>query len=571
MNSDPPRLIVRGRRVPVAVAILLTIAVPGLRAPAQSTRSAPAHPNAPGPGGLEVSRLSRIDDLMAEAIRDGQCPGGVVLVGLGDRILWRKAYGNRQVEPDRQEMTVQTVFDMASCTKIIATATSVAILIDRGRVALSDPVAKYIPEFAANGKGEITVEQLLTHTSGLIPDNSLKDYADGPEAAMKKIYGLGLHVPTGTFAYSDLNYIVLGELVRRVAGMPLDEFAHREIFVPASMKMTTFRPPQSWRAWCAPTEKRNGAWIVGEVHDPRAYALGGVAGHAGLFSTADDVARWCRMILNGGEIDGTRILSAKMVAEMTRPRAVGPENRLRGLGFDILTGYSSPRGELFPAGRSFGHTGFTGTSLWIDPTSKMYVIILTNSVHPNGKGNVIALRRKIGTVAASAVYPAEADRLAAVVGSALPQAGEGQTTVRKGDPMQSHSTAVKNAQVLTGLDVLVRDGFRQLAGRNVGVITNHTARSRDGQFIVDLLARAPNVKLVALFAPEHGFRGLLDEKVQDEKDPATGLTIYSLYGKTNTPTEEMLRGVDTLVFDIQDVGARFYTYETTMGNCMKAA
>jgi len=571
MNTNPRRLLVRDRRPPVAVAILLTIAALGVRARAQTAQSASARPAAPRLDRLELSRLTRIDDLMDEAIRDGQCPGGVVLVGLGDKILWRKAYGNRRVEPDREEMTVQTIFDMASCTKIIATATSVAILIDRGRVALSDPVAKYIPEFAANGKDEITVEQLLTHASGLIPDNSLKDYADGPEEAIKKIYGLGLNGPPGTFAYSDLNYIVLGELVSRVAGMPLDEFARREIFVPAGMRMTTFRPPHSWQARCAPTEKRNGTWIVGEVHDPRAYALGGVAGHAGLFSTADDVARWCRMILNGGEIDGTRILSARMVAEMTRPRAVGAENRLRGLGFDILTGYSSPRGELFPPGRSFGHTGFTGTSLWIDPASKMYVIILTNSVHPNGKGNVIALRRRIGTVAASAVYPAEADRLAAATGSPLPGGGQGGTAVRKADPMHSPIAAAKNAQVLTGLDVLVRDGFRQLAGRNVGVITNHTARSRDGQFIVDLLAKAPNVKLVALFAPEHGFRGILDEKVQDEKDPATGLTIYSLYGKTNTPTEEMLKGVDTLVFDIQDVGARFYTYETTMGNCMKAA
>lgn len=512
---------------------------------------------------LDLSRLARIDDLMAEAIRDKLCPGGVVLVGLGDKVLLRKAYGNREVEPDKEEMTVQTIFDMASCTKIIATATSVAILLDRGKIGLTDPVAKYIPEFAANGKGEITIEQLLTHASGLVPDNSLKDYSDGPDEAMKKIFNLGLHAPTGKFAYSDMNYIVLGEIVRRVAGMPLDVFAHREIFTPAGMTMTTFKPPHSWRAQCAPTETRDGKLIAGEVHDPRAYALGGVAGHAGLFSTADDVARWCRMILNGGEIDGKRILSAKMVAEMTRPRAIGKDDCLRGLGFDILTGYSSPRGELFPKGTSFGHTGFTGTSLWIDPASKMYVIILTNSVHPNGKGNVIGLRRRIGTVAASVVYPEEADRLAA---AAAKEASNGT-----GDSMRSRKGSVKDVQVLNGIDVLVRDGFKQLAGRKVGVITNHTGKSRNGEFLVDLLAKAPNVKLVALFAPEHGFRGVLDEKIKDEKDPTTGLTIYSLYGKTNTPTDEMLKGVDTLIFDIQDVGARFYTYETTMGNCMKAA
>ncbi|MBN1490721.1 MAG: DUF1343 domain-containing protein [Phycisphaerae bacterium] len=516
--------------------------------------------SAPAATTIDADRLTPIDQLMAEAIEQGSCPGGVVLVGQRDRIVWRKAYGHRALVPEKVETTLDTIYDMASVTKVVATATSVALLIERGKIGLGDRVSRFIPEFTSHGKDRITVEHLLVHRAGLIPDNSLADYADGPEASMRKIYDLTLFADPGDqFRYSDVGFIMLGELVNRVSGRSLDVFAREEIFLPAGMEHTSFLPPESWRAKCASHEKRGDGYMIGEVHDPRAYALGGVAGHAGLFGTADDLARYCQMILNGGEIDGKRILSPLTVREMTRPRPIGTIDGVRGLGFDIATSYSSARGDLFPRFASFGHTGWTGTSFWIDPTTGVYAIILTNRVHPDGKGNVVNLRAKIATVVASAIDT-----------DAFARPAEGGF-VGTAEPAAARKPAARDTQVLTGLDVLVRDGFKPLVGRKVGVITNHTGLTRDGLHIVDVLTECSNLQLVAIFAPEHGFAGALDQKVSDEKHGTTGLTIYSLYGKTRTPTAEMLGGVDTLVFDIQDIGARFYTYIATMGNAMRAA
>jgi len=547
------------------------VAIPLLaRGAAADTASSPAGGVR---AGMDLSRLARIDDLMTAAIAKGDCPGGVVLVGRGDCVVWRKAYGHRSIEPDKIPMTVDTVFDMASVTKVVATATSVAVLIDRGVLSLSDRAAEFVPEFKPHGKDRITIEQLLIHRSGLIADNPVSEYAGGRADAIDKIGQLKLIAEPGEkFIYSDVGYIVLGEVVRRVAGMPLSEFATSQVFLPLGMAATRFNPPESWWPRCAPQEKRDGRWIVGEVHDPRAYAMRGVAGHAGLFGTADDLARYCRMILHGGELDGKRVLSPLMVREMVRPRPFGTTTGVRGLGFDIGTGYSSPRGDLFAPFASFGHTGFTGTSFWIDPQTGVYVILLTNRLHPDGKGDVVDLRRKIATVVASAITVeglTESSALSTGSGRVPHQLWPG--TLPYGMDTVARRAAVRNASVLTGLDVLVREGFRLAAGRKVGIITNHTGVSSDGRSIVDLLVRAPNVRVVALFAPEHGFRGVLDERIEHEKDAATGLPIYSLYGETRTPTDAMLEGIDTLVFDIQDVGARFYTYVATMGNCMKAA
>lgn len=514
---------------------------------------------------VDATRLDRIDSLMASAIDKGECPGGVVLVGCGEQVLWRKAYGCRALRPDRVPTTVDTVYDLASLTKVVATATSVAVLVERGQISLTDRAVRYVPEFAPNGKDRITIEELLIHRAGLTPDNSLRDYAGGPEAAMKAIWALPLIAEPGEkFIYSDVGYVVLGEIVRRVSGMPLDEFARREVYEPAGMKDTGFRPSEALRRRCAAHEQRNGGWMIGEVHDPRAFALGGVAGHAGLFSTADDLSRYCRMMLAGGTIDGRRVLSPLTVREMTRPRPIGAIEGVRGLGFDLATGYSGPRGDLFPRFASFGHTGYTGTSLWIDPTTGVYVIVLTNRCHPDGKGDVGELRRRIATVVAAAIDTDAFDRppepgLIAWSGAGGASGGPGRGALPR------------DTQVLTGLDVLVRDGFKPLVGRRVGIITNHTGLTRDGKSIVSVLTKQRDVKVVALFAPEHGFRGELDRHIADEKDTTTGLTIYSLYGETRVPSDAMLEGVDTLVFDIQDIGARFYTYVATMGNCMRAA
>jgi serine-type D-Ala-D-Ala carboxypeptidase len=355
---------------------------------------------------INTERLHDADRLIDEAIGRGELPGAVLLVGRGDEVVYRKAYGNRAAAPQRVAMTADTIFDLASLTKTFATATAVMILIDRGKLKLPDRVAEYLPDFAANGKAGITVEQLLLHFGGLTPDNALSDYADGPAAAFARIDALSPRRPPGTaFQYSDVGYIVLGELVHRVDGRTLDRFAAEEIYAPLGMKDTCFNPPASWRSRIAPTTQRGGHWLVGEVHDPRAAALGGVAGHAGLFSPADDLARFCRMILHGGELNGHRILSQEAMKEMTRPRCLEADGRThcRAIGFDVDTAYSSARGDRFAKGTTFGHTGFTGTSFWIDPPNRCYLILLSNRVHPDGKGGVVKLRRQVATAVAEAL------------------------------------------------------------------------------------------------------------------------------------------------------------------------
>ncbi|HYR90854.1 MAG TPA: exo-beta-N-acetylmuramidase NamZ domain-containing protein [Terriglobia bacterium] len=523
---------------------------------------------APSAVGMSATQLAYIRDAVETEIAHKQLPGAVVLVARQGKVVWRRAYGQRALEPRTEPMTVDTIFDLASLTKVVATATSVMILVERGQVRLGDPVARYIPEFAEMGKRNITVEQLMTHRSGFMPDNDIKDYEQGPQKAFENIWRLAPIAEAGSrFIYSDINYIVLAELVRRVSGKPLDEFASDNIFRPLGMKDTGFKPAARLQPRMAPTEKRGEHWMRGEVHDPRAYLLGGVAGHAGVFSTADDLAVYCQMILGRGEYHGVRVLSPMGVARMTEARASGgnaSDGNARGLGWDVATGYSSNRGDLFPVG-SFGHTGFTGTSIWIDPASETFVIFLSNRVHPRvdpkQPADVNSLRGRIASiVAASIIAPPYRD------------AGtRGRTDVETAAPPAVQPGTQPPQASLNGIDVLARDGFALLKGRRVGLITNQTGRDREGRSTIDLLHQAPGVKLVALFSPEHGIRGVIDEKVADSVDEKTGLPIYSLYGETRKPTREMLKDLDTLVYDIQDVGARFYTYISTLGLAMEEA
>ena len=520
---------------------------------------------APSAVGVSAPQLAHIEEAIAAEIAKKQLPGAVVLVGRQGKVVWRHAYGNRAIEPQTEPMTADTIFDLASLTKVVATAASVMILVERGQVRLGDPVARYIPEFAEAGKRVITVEQLMTHRSGLPPDNDLKDYEQGAGKAFENIWHLAPIAEAGSrFIYSDVNYIVLAELVRRVAGKPLDEFASENIFRPLGMKDTSFRPAAALRPRIAPTEKREEHWMRGEVHDPRAYLLGGVAGHAGLFSTADDLAIYCQMILNRGQYRGVRVLSPMGVTRMTEARSSGgnaTDGNARGLGWDIATGYSSNRGDLFPLG-SFGHTGFTGTSIWMDPASETFVIFLSNRVHPRvdpkQPSEVNSLRGRIASIVAASIiappYTARPNPLEVAPGGSRPDTG----------PRVTSSS-------LNGIDALARDGFVLLRGRRIGLITNQTGRSREGQSTIDLLKAAPGVTLVALFSPEHGIRGVLDEKVPDSVDEKTGLPIYSLYGETRKPTAEMLKGIDTLVYDVQDIGTRYYTYISTLGLAMEEA
>ena len=336
---------------------------------------------------VSAVRLAQMDRVIEAEIANKKLPGAVVLVGRKGRIVWRKTYGARAVEPLREPMTADTIFDLASLTKVVATATSIMILVERGKLRLSDPVSLHIPELKGEGRERITIEQLLTHVSGYAPDFDLRERWTGHDEAIKRLVKEPLRNPPGTrFTYSDIGFIALGEVVARVGGMPLDQFAKKNIFGPLQMRDTGFRPAANLVLRIAPTEKRRGqlnylgdssdnvgaegeTWLRGQVHDPTSYRMNGVAGHAGLFSTANDLAIYCQMILNGGSYGGVRVLAPLTVAQMTRPRVVSNSGNTRGLGWDINTSFSTNRGELFPLG-SFGHTGFTGTSIWIDPRAR---------------------------------------------------------------------------------------------------------------------------------------------------------------------------------------------------------
>ena len=472
--------------------------------------------------------LARLDAAVESAISAGEIPGAVVVVGDRDGVLYRKAFGRRAID-QAEPMTLDTIFDLASLTKPVATASSIMKLVEQGRLRVTDRVVDYLPQFGSAGKDQITVEQLLLHTSGLIADNALADYLAGPARAWARICELSPQYPPGDrFVYSDVGYIVLGELIRAIAGRPLDEFARQEIFAALGMGESMFNPPAALHERIAPTE--NG--IRGRVHDPRAAALGGVAGHAGLFATADDLSRFCRFLL---QRPPPGALSSTTIQMYTQARPV-PDGQLRTYGFDVDTGYSSPRGLRLSRGTSFGHTGFTGTSLWIDPVADLYIILLTSRLQMPDGGATQALRRAVATHAAEAKLGADRSR------------------------------------VLTGVDVLVQDGFDTLRGRRIGLITNHTGVDRFGRRTIDVLRTARDLDLAAIFSPEHGLAGRLDEEgIVHGRDEPSGLPIYSLYGETRRPTPQMLRDLDTLIFDIQDVGTRFYTYITTMGYAMEEA
>lgn len=350
---------------------------------------------------MDSVRLRAIDDCVLAALAEKRMPGCVVLIGRRGKIVFQQAYGDRQVEPIRVPMTFDTVFDLASLTKPIATATSVMILAEQGKLSLDDAVSRHIAEFAAEGKQSITVRQLLTHQAGLVPDNPLRDYFHGVDRAWERILALRPHVEPGTrFVYSDVGFLVLGELVRQVSGQSIGEFSGQHIFQPLGMSETCFLPGAHLRPRAAVTEQRDGKWLQGEVHDPRAFNLGGVAGHAGLFSTAEDLAVYAQMMLGRGQYAGVQILSEQTWSSMTGPVQVS--SGLRGLGWDIQSSYSSNRGQSFsPA--AFGHGGFTGTALWIDPQLELFVIFLSNRLHPDGKGSVNLLAGKIGSIAADAI------------------------------------------------------------------------------------------------------------------------------------------------------------------------
>jgi uncharacterized protein YbbC (DUF1343 family)/CubicO group peptidase (beta-lactamase class C family) len=507
---------------------------------------------------LDLTRLTQIDAVVNDAIADHKLPGAVVLVGRGDRVVWQKAYGRRATSPSPEPMTLDTIFDLASLTKVVATTPSIMRLVEEGRVRLTDPAALFVPEFGKYGKERITVRDLLTHMSGLRPDVDLADDWSGHDTALTLAAEEVPTAPPGQrFVYSDINFVMLGEIVARVTGQPLERYAAATVFTPLAMRDTMFTPPESLRPRIAPTEP---ATLRGVVHDPTSRRMGGVAGHAGLFSTAADLSRYCRMLLGGGAFGGARVLSPLTVARMIAPSTPPGEANVRALGWDLNSSFSANRGELLPLG-SFGHTGFTGTSIWIDPSTRVFVVFLSNRVHPDGRGDVTPLRARVATIVASAI-PEPSPQIAATAAWSR-QAFPSQTAAIAQPP---------SAPAMTGVDVLAADGFAALRNLRVGLLTNHTGRARDGATsTIDLIAAARDVKLVSLFSPEHGIRGILDASVPSARDEKTGLPIHSLYGDTRRPSADMLAGLDAVVIDLQDVGTRFYTYMTSMAYVLEEA
>ncbi len=500
------------------------------------------------------------DEQINEAVKHGLIPGGVLLVGHDGNAVYRKAYGERALVPKREPMTVDTIFDAASLTKVVATTSSIMKLFEQGKIRLNDPVTNYLPEFQG-GKSDITIRNLMTHFSGLRPDLDLQPAWSGYETGIHRaLIDKPVRPPGIRFVYSDINFILLGEIVHRLSGQMLSDFARENIFEPLGMRDTMFQPPAELRERIAPTEidPATGQPLRGVVHDETSRFMGGIAGHAGMFTTADDLAKFAQMMLNRGELNGTRIFSAATVEKFTTPQSPADQPVLRGLGWDIDSAYSSNRGDLFPIG-SYGHTGFTGTSLWIDPTSQTCVILLTNFVHPHRGKSLNSLRGRVATIAAASF---------GIVAPGVKLTGYNETIAGQG----LHRVVEPKSDVLTGLDVLAEEKFAPLRGKRIGLITNHTGLSRDGKRSVDLMLAA-GIQVVSIFSPEHGLAGTEDQpNVSDTKDKATGLPVTSLYqGSRRRMTPEMLEGIDALVYDIQDVGARFYTYSCTMLSSLEEA
>lgn len=543
------------RRCLLVFAAILFVVLPGL---AQHSSAGPRD---------SAKLRALLDPIMEKAVADQQIPGGVLLVGHNGRVVYRKAFGWRSLEPTRERMTADTIFDLASLTKCIATTVSVMKLVQEGRVRLNDPVAAYLPEFAQNGKRDITVRELMTHYSGLAPDLDLKTPWQGRATAYQMAMQQTPANPSGSrFVYSDINFETLGFLVESVTGVALNDYALENIYAPLGMRHTRFLPPAEWKPRIAPTEyDENGVMLRGVVHDPTARRMGGVAGHAGLFSTADDLSIFAEEMLHG-----SRILNRLTVEKMTTPQTPPNAPSMRGLGWDIDSPFASNRGELLPVG-SFGHTGFTGTSIWMDPVTDTYVILLTNAVHPHVGKSVVSLRARVATAVVDGLELTVSEqakvRLARITGY-----NESLMAGRRFDH--------RNGEVKAGIDVLEEHGFRKLNPDpahpvRVGLVTNQTGVDALGRRTADVIANTPGLQLAALFSPEHGIEGKLDTtSIGNTKDAATGAPVYSVYGATDVqrrPDPAVVAGLDVIVYDIADAGVRFYTYETTLGYFLEAA
>ena len=530
---------------------------------------APPDCSAKGKPSLASPRLAVLDSIVTDAIHEGQIPGAVLLVWHNGQVIYRKAFGARALEPRREAMTIDTIFDIASLTKVVATTIAVMQLVEKGEVRLNDPVVKYLPQFAQDGKEDITVRMLLTHFSGLPEDLDLGELWDGRGTAFALAFAeKPIYPPGSRFLYSDVNFIILGALVERISGQSLDAYCATHIFAPLGMKHTRFLPPATWRPMIAPTQyDEDDKMLRGVVHDPTSRRMGGVAGHAGVFSTADDLSKFAQALLNGSSV-----LPPLAVEKMTTPQQPPTSSVLRGLGWDIDSPYSSNRGDLLPVG-SFGHTGFTGTSMWIDPVTRTYIVLLTNAVHPRG-GSAVALRSRVATAVAAAL-PLTVDEKEELRWKSITGYNEPLTAGRR--------LATRNGNVQTGIDVLEANGFNLLRPANgtnatgkkrIGLLTNQTGLIPRVAAPLTCLPtlkvfRSPPFSARNTASPERSIPLTLPAlKTQPPAFLSTACT--GLTDSARRPPADVLKQLDAVVIDIQDAGARFYTYETTLGYFLEA-
>jgi SSS family transporter len=601
----------------LGLVVLVGFAVPGFsgRVALAQTPSAQSGQTARGTA-QAASDFTPVSTLVTEAVTAKKLPGAVVLINHDGKTVFERAYGDRALEPTVEPMTEDTVFDMASLTKCLVTATAVMQLYERHQLDVDDPVAKYIPEFGANGKQGVTVRELLTHYSGLPPDLDLKDAwgLAAPDRAegLRRAYDSPLVTAPGThFEYSDINFITLGALVEKISGESLDVYAQVNIFAPLKMIHTLYLPIASGLrregsiAKIAPTAYDNEGTAVtnpdfnkllrGIVHDPTTRRMGGVAGHAGVFSTAGDIALFGQALLDrlaGRPSDfPLRQATLQLMTRPEQPETAGTDATIftpdgqttkgvatRGFGWDINTAFSRPRGAVFPIG-SFGHTGFTGTSLWMDPYSDTVVVMLANAVHPRGNPPISALRGQVATAAANALHLCPAYALCGLNVTA----SNGLVATEASHlsaPIPNESTGT----IANGIDVLESTHFRALRDAamrhnghlRIGLLTNQTGLDREGRRTIDILSHSiPEVEFKTLFSPEHGIFGTKDTtKIGNEVDPATQLPVISLYGakeEQRRPSPAVLKDLDAVVIDLQDAGVRFYTYEAVVGYFLEAA
>lgn len=485
----------------------------------------------------QLPAFAPVDRLLEDFRERRAFPGGVLAVGNQRELIYLHPFGRLTYEADAPPVTAETLYDLASLTKVVATTTMAMILVDEGRLDLDQPVQELVPGFQGPGKEAVTVRHLLTHSSGLPAIVTLYKEVQGQAAFIERIQALDLEYPPGSRSvYSDPGIILLGHILEQISGQSLEDFVRERVFEPLKMRDTRYRPPPGLRPRTAPTEfdPWRGRQIQGEVHDENAFAMGGVAPHAGLFSTAGDLSRFARMLLNGGILNGHRIVSRETIELFTR-RAGIPDSD-RALGWDTKSAEGSSAGTLLSP-RTFGHTGFTGTSIWIDPERQLFIILLTNRVHPTRENNLIREAR-----------PAVADAV-----------------VRTLDPSA-------RPMVRVGLERIAAGATEALEGKRLGLIVHGASVTADGRHAIDVL-RERGLNVVRLFAPEHGLRGqaAAGEGVESGGDPVSGLPVVSLYGERRQPSPEDLAGLDALVFDLQDAGVRFYTYVSTLILALQAA